>query len=48
MITSVRILLAGVFLLLLNLEEGIHLLPLHLDDVIYLSVVTHFEAVKHT
>ena len=47
MISSVRILLAGVFLLLLNLEEGIHLLPLHLDDVIYLSIVTHIEAVKH-
>ena len=47
MITSVRILLAGVFLPLLHLEEGIHLLPLHLDDVIYLGVVTHIEAVKH-
>ena len=47
MIISVRILLAGVFLPLLHLEEGIHLLPLHLDDVIYLGVVTHIEAVKH-
>ena len=47
MITSVRILLAGVFLPLLYLEEGIHLIPLHLDDVMHLGVVTHIEAVKH-
>ena len=36
MITSVRVLLVGVFLLLL-----------YLDDVMYLGVVTHIEAVKH-
>ena len=52
MITSVRIiglllLLTGVLLLLLHLEKGIHLPPLHLDDVMNLSVVTHIEAVKH-
>ena len=51
-ITSVRIiglllLLTGVLLLLLHLEKGIHLPPLHLDDVMNLSVVTHIEAVKH-
>ena len=36
MITSVRVLLVGVFPLLL-----------YLDDVMYLGVVTHIEAVKH-
>ena len=36
MITSVRVLLVGVFLLLL-----------YLDDVMYLGVVTHIEAVKN-
>ena len=50
--TSVRIiglllLLAGVLLLLLHLEEGVHLLPLHLVDVMNLGVVKHIESVKH-
>ena len=51
-ITSIRIiglllLLAGVLLLLLHLEEGVHLPPLHLDDVMSLGVVKHIESVKH-
>ena len=52
MITSDRIiglllLLTGVLLPLLHLEKGIHFIPLHLDDVMNHSVVTHIEAAKH-
>ena len=51
-ITSIRIiglllLLAGVLLLLLHLKDSVHLLSLHLDDVMNLGVVINIEAIKH-
>ena len=51
-ITSIRIiglllLLAGVLLLLFHLEDGVHLLSLHLDDVMNLGAVKHIESIKH-